>query len=557
MDFYNIALGLVVAAAFGYLAKVLKQPLLVGYLFAGIFIGLTRFLGNSHSFDELGKIGITLLLFLLGLEMNLKELPTIGKAAFMTAIGQIILTTSLGMILAIILGYSVIGSLYIGIALSFSSTIIIVKLLSDKSDLGSLHGRLSVGLLLVQDFVAIGVLIVLTAIGDGASGFYPILVILLKMVFLIVSVYFLSKKLIVIIFEKYFSQPVELLFVVSIAWALGIAAFVGGPFGLTIEIGGFLAGLALSNLPEHLQIVSKAKPLRDFFVILFFLFLGTQFVSASQIWAIIPKALIFSIFVLIADPIAVLLLLGLFGYKKKTSFLTGITVAQISEFSFIIMAAGVTLGIVTSSDATMMYLVGIFTMTLSTYLIMNSEKLYLKLKKYLNVFEKEHSLEISSKSTVSGLKNHIVLIGCDRTGTSIHKYLDRKSIQHLIADINPSVISRLSGEKANIIFGDVEDLDILSEMRLPQAKMMISTVNVLDTNLVVLNYLKTEGIKIIKIVKALNKHDALQLYDAGADYVIVPEIAAGDHLKHLLMHYDYNSAKYAKLGKLNYAGMIK
>ena len=266
MDFSQIVILLIAAAAFGIIAKFLKQPLIIGFLFAGFFLGLSGVISENQTLQSMGQVGITLLLFLLGLEMNLRELPTIGKVAIATGLGQIFFTTLVGLLISLLLGFPLLPAIYISVALTFSSTIIIVKLLSEKKDLNSLYGKIAVGFLLVQDFVAILILMFLAGVGKSDPTFFNYVFVLGKGVSLFILVWILSKKVLPLIFEKLVGGSSELTFIVSIAWALGFAAFVAGPIGFTREIGGLLAGISLSNLSEHLQVASKTRPLRDFFL---------------------------------------------------------------------------------------------------------------------------------------------------------------------------------------------------------------------------------------------------------------------------------------------------
>jgi len=273
MDFSQISLLLVVAAFSGIIVKKLKQPILIGYLFAGFLLSAFGFLTDHVLIDNLGKIGVALLLFLVGLEMNIRELPTIGKAALYTGLGQIFFTFTIGLVIGLLLGFNLTVSSYLAIAASFSSTIIIIKLLSEKNVLSSLFGKITVGFLLVQDFVAILILVFLASLGREEMNPYGLLLLVVKGLGLFVVIWLLSKKVLPALFERYVAASSELLFIVSIAWALGLASLVAGPLGFTLEIGGFLAGLALSNLPEHLEIASRTRPLRDFFLTIFFLYL--------------------------------------------------------------------------------------------------------------------------------------------------------------------------------------------------------------------------------------------------------------------------------------------
>lgn len=550
MEFSQIATLLVVAAVAGSIAKLFKQPLLIGYLFAGFILSFFGIVTEVEVFSGLGQIGVALLLFLVGLEMNLRELPTIGKIALYTGIGQILFTSTIGFLLATAFGFGTIPSLYFAIALAFSSTIIIVKLLSEKNDLGSLYGKISVGFLLVQDFVAVGILMFLAGLGRGSLGIYDYLFIAGKGLLLMGLVWILSKRFLTVVFDKFLAKSQELLFIASIAWALGVASFIAGPAGFTLEIGGFLAGLALSTLPEHLQIASKTRPLRDFFLTIFFLLLGTKLVVANLGGVILP-ALAFSLFVLVGNPIIVLSILGFLGHKKRTSFLSGLTVAQISEFSLIITAMGVTLGHLTEPQLAMVILVAVITMTVSTYLILGADKIYIRIKDSLKIFERSVPKEIPVVEEKE-LKDHVLLVGADRTGRVLIPILRRKSEAFLVVDFNPRIFKVLTADKVPVLFGDITDPEIVELSQVGKAKLVISTISNLQDNLVLLEQLRMLKKKPMTMFTALTREDALKLYEAGADYVIVPERIAGEHIKHVLSVYGLGSERIKKLGKNNF-----
>lgn len=555
MEFSQIAVLLAIAGAFGIVARFFRQPLLIGYLLAGLFLGITGIISDTETVSSLGQIGVTLLLFLLGLEMKLADLPSIGKVALMTGIGQIAFTSTIGFFLARILGFGVLPSVYIAIALTFSSTIIMVKLLSEKKDLSSLYGKIAVGFLLVQDFVAIAILMFLSSVGKGDAGVIQYLYIAIKAIILFIVVWILSKRLLPTIFDRFIASSPELLFIVSIAWALGFASLVAGPIGFTLEIGGFLAGLALSNLPEHFQIASRTRPLRDFFLTLFFLYLGTQLVVGAGALSVLPSAVLFSLFVLIGNPLIVLTIMGFLGYKKRTSFLAGLTVAQISEFSLIIVIMGSSLGHISQEHVAMVVMVGVITMTISTYLILGADKIYRHIKKYLSVFERGGKRE-KAYVMESKLENHIILVGCDRTGKTIAVYLLKRNTPFLVVDFNPDVFTKLTAENIPVIFGDITDDEIIEASNLEKARMVISTTSNLEDNLTLIAYLKSIRNAPASVFTASMRNEAVKLYEAGAKYVIVPDVVAGDHIKHILRAYGTKGKRLAKAGKLHFNRLI-
>lgn len=317
--------------------------MIIAYILAGLLLspyGLN--VVNSHDMiGILSQLGITFLLFMVGINLSPRVIKSVGKISVITGIGQILFTSCIGFLIALVFNFSLIESIYISIALTFSSTIVIMKLLSDKKDLDTLYGRISMGFLIVQDIIAMFILIFVAALG-GEGNIYSIIgQSLIKVIgavgfVLLLGYYILPKAL------KKIADSSEFIMLFCIAWCLALAATLHH-IGLSIEIGALLAGVSLSVSPFRHEITAKIRPLRDFFLLMFFVFLGTQMEFSNFQIYIIP-IIVFSIFILIGNPIIVMILMGIFGYTKRTSFLAGLTVAQISEFSLILIALGIKMG---------------------------------------------------------------------------------------------------------------------------------------------------------------------------------------------------------------------
>ena len=535
-SFYTDLTIVISLAAFTTIVfRLLKQPPILAYILTGIILGpLTLIhINDAEAMRSLAEIGITLLLFMLGLELRFSELKSVGKISIITGIGQIVFTTVIGFLIATFLGFSPIASFYIAIALTFSSTIIIVKLLSDKRDLNSLYGKISVGFLLVQDFVAIIALIFLSGFSTGNNVSYnDFLIIILKAVVLFGWVILLSKKLLPYLINK-IAHSSETLFLFSLAWAFGIAAVVSSPaIGFSIEIGGFLAGLALANSYESYQIITKIRPLRDFFITIFFVTLGMGLLISDFSTILIP-GIILSLFVLIGNPLIVMILMGLLGYKKRTGFLAGLTVAQISEFSLIVMFMGNRIGHVSDQHVALITFVGAITFVISTYMILNGNLLYKILSPYLGIFEREGVREKNLKT--KDFKNHVVLVGVRRMGDGILEALLKNKEDVVVVDFDPDIIERLKEERVESFFGDIADSEIQELASLDKARLVISTVSDIEDNLILLQSLRNIKKKPKIVMLALEKHEAQELYSQGADYVVVPHIAGGHHLAKILV----------------------
>jgi Kef-type K+ transport system membrane component KefB len=533
--FFEITVIVVLAAVVSIVFKVLKQPAILAYIFTGLLITATGIIdiSNGDALESLAKIGITLLLFMLGLEIQINELRSVGKTSLITGIGQIVFTSAIGFFICKLFGFSNLSALYASIALTFSSTIIIVKLLSDKKDINSLYGKISVGFLLVQDFFAIIALILLASISSfgETSSVYTIATIFIKVVILFGGVLYLSKAVFPKIVHK-ISGSQEILLLASLGWALGLAAFVSSPIiGFSVEIGGFLAGLSLANSSESFQIATKIKSIRDFFIMIFFVILGMTLKFGDIGDALVP-ALLLSVFVLIGNPFIVMILLGLLGYTKRVGFLSGLTVAQISEFSLIVIILGNSLGHVPDNVVSIITLVGIITFTLSTYAILNGKLIYERIKTPLGIFERKILKETIEDS--NGKEGHIVLVGAHRLGVAFLEDLKDSKKDIIVVDFNPDIVEKLKSKGYNVIYGDIADVDIQDKVNIEKAKMVISSIPDLEDNILFLSKLKTFKPRPVSIIVARFPEDKKPLKDSGADIVILPHRIIGKTLANVV-----------------------
>jgi len=329
------------------------------------------------------------------------------------------------------------------------------------------------------------------------------------------------------------ARSAELLFLSAVAWCF---VFVAASLllGFSVVIGAFLAGIALANSPFHFEIQGKVKPLRDFFVTLFFVYLGSQVVF-QHLGSVLPLILIFTVYALVIKPTIFLLILGLFGFRKHTIFNTAIGLSQVSEFSLIVMVVGFNLGIVSQAALTAMALTGVISIIASSIMITYSKIIYKKIVPVVSFFERGgfvHQLE-SVLGDVS-LENHVILIGAHRMGGEVIKFLKREKIPFLVLDFNPRVIKKLIEEKVHALYGDLGDPEILDFLNLENSKLIISTAADIDDNLMLLSELKRRKAKAITILRASSPDEAESLYKLGADYVILPEVVSGDFVAQVL-----------------------
>ncbi len=523
--FFQISIILFIVLLVSFIMRILKQPLIIGYILSGIIIGpfiLNLLSGTTGTLQTFSHLGIAFLLFIVGIHLNPRTIREVGKISLITGIGQVIFTSLIGYLIGVWLGFSAITSLYIAIALTFSSTIIIMKLLSDKNALNKLFGKISIGFLLVQDFIAIIILIVVSSLSNGTSTSELILFTIIKGIIILAILfpisYFILPKL-----SLFFAKSQEFLFIFAISWGLGLAALFLY-IGFSIEVGALIAGIMLSMSPYSYEISSKLKSLRDFFIISFFILLGSQLIF-QDITPLIVPAIIFSLFILIGNPIIVMVLMGIFGYSKNTSFMTGLTVAQISEFSLILIALGVKVGHLTNEILSFVTIIGLITIAGSTYMILYSEKIYSSLSKYLSIFEKK---KINKEKTEKSNYDYI-LFGENRIGDSIMKSFINLKKKYIVIDFNPERVEKLNSIGINCIYGDVSDIDFIDELEIEKAKIVVSTIPEIENNLMLLEKIRKKNKNTIIIVTAEQIFETYKLYDSGANYVILPHIIGGEY----------------------------
>jgi len=531
--FAQFAIILSVSSLLGLVALKLKLPLIVSYLLAGVAIASFKFfsVGDSFILETLPDIGIAFLLFLTGMELDLKELNTLGKPIIVSSLGQIILTTFLGFEIAKVLGFGFGESVFLGLGLAFSSTVVVVKMLLEKRDLTSLYGKLSLGILLLEDVVAIAVLMFISVSNStfnfGFQQSFPIVTLILKAIGVFILAFGLSKFFL----QKLFSvvaKSTELLFFTAITWCFLFTA-VAALAGFSIEIGAFIAGLAIASSPYHLEIQGKIKPLRDFFITLFFIYLGSQ-VRLDYLISGLPVIIIFSFVAMVGKPVVYAILLSFFGFKKHTLYQVSLNLSQISEFSLIVLVVGAGYGIISAPAISIMATVGVITIISSSIFISHSRRFYKFVKPLVGILEtkgKAHALEGKLEEQMD---DHVLIIGAHRIGGPIARFLKREGIPFYIMDFNPHIVSELKEKGMNVIYGDIGDPEVLESLNLKRTRLIISTAPSLEDNEILIAEVKKQKSDAKIIVRAEDESHGELLKKLGADYVILPEKVSGEHI---------------------------
>lgn len=545
---FEIGIMLIIAAILSFIIKLFKQPLIPAYILTGILIGplVLGVIKNQELILSLSEIGIAFLIFTAGLEIDLKKLKQVGKTSVLGGVLQIAILFIIAFFISIWFGLAGEVPIYIGLVVAFSSTMVVVKLLYDRRELNSLHGRIIIGILLIQDIVAVAALAILTT--DFTLN--SITISLAKAVGFAIAAILLSKAINPVL--KRAAKFPELLFLVSISF-LFLFAIGASIAQLSVVIGAFFAGVALANSDFKTEIEGKISPIRDFFAIIFFVALGMQLqLISKQLFSLL---LILLGLVIILKPLVIMFLIRILGHRKRTSFLTGNALAQTSEFSLVIATLGFSLGHISQGLFSTLILLTIITMSLTTYFIGYERKLFYLFSWPLNIFNRFKSTKEQLEYFLGG-EHKIVLFGCHRIGSLLLKEFEKEKKKIIVVDYNPEIISSLIQKKIPCIYGDFINEEVLEKVGIKDIEVMISTIPDLEDNLLLIKKTKRLNSKALIFVVANRISEALKLYKAGADYVLLPQIIGGQKAYGIIKKIKKSSLKDLKKEQINYLNSI-
>jgi Kef-type K+ transport system membrane component KefB len=530
--FTEFSVLLIISAFAGMLSLWLKQPVLIAYIVVGILVGPAGFgLVSAHDqIDLLAQVGVVVLLFVVGLKLDLQHIRHIGPVALATGLGQLTFTIIFGFILTFALGKSVMDALYVAVALTFSSTIIIVKLLTDKREIDALHGRIAIGFLIVQDLAVVIAMMVMSTLrsSDEADLLALLASITLRLLGIALAMYVLMRYLLPKVVAR-MARSQELLLIFAIAWGTGFAA-LGEWAGFSKEAGAFLAGFSLASSIYRDSINARLTGIRDFLLLFFFIDLGSK-LDFSTLGAELWPAAILSLFVLIGNPLIVMGIMGYMGYRKRTGFLAGLTVAQISEFSIVFVAMGITLGHVGVDVLGLTTLVGLVTIALSTYMILYSHPLYNRISNWLSIFERKHPYrELGNESQHAQNKQpDVIVIGLGRYGSNLAHGLQNNGLEVLAVDFDPENYKKQQRKGLNVRFGDGTESDFIDSLPIKSTQWIVSTLPDLTANQALMHALRENHYKGHVAIVAREEDDKKTLKHIGATIVLYPIIDAVEY----------------------------
>jgi len=491
-SFVSVALILALAVAGGAIAKLLRQPVVVSFIVVGILAGPTAF-NLVEGADEIrlfAKFGIAILLFLVGLKLDFHMIRSTGKVALIAGLSQVAFTAAVGFGLAVLFGFETTTALYIAVALTFSSTIIIIKLIGDKRELDTLYGRIAVGILIVQDILVVAAMVVIVTIGTpGEGSVVTDLVVTLASSAVFLGVAAFASRFVLEKVLDWISKSPELTLLFGVAWAIVLAA-ISTLIGLSMEIGAFFAGVSLASTAYRESLGARMVSLRDVMLLFFFIELGASLTFADALGQLWP-AIVLSVFVLVGKPLIVFAIMGWMGYRSITSFRTGVALAQISEFSLILIALGFSLGQVDSAVLSLVTLVAVFTITVSSYFILYTDKLYSMMQGFMHLFERGKAEAVDEES--QSLSFDAIVVGSGRFGTEVISGLISSGSSVLAVDLDPDALARARELGAETLFGDVGDPDFAKMLPMHQSDTLICTAPDRSTNTLLLGSIKSLG----------------------------------------------------------------
>jgi Kef-type K+ transport system membrane component KefB len=522
-DLFLRSLGLIImaGAVFSVAAGWIRMPTIVAYMLAGLAIGpLTGLVELSHALELISEVGIALLLFIVGLELSLDKIRDVGRVAVVAGIGQVVFTAVIGFGLCLVLGFGWMESAFLATALTFSSTVVVVKLLDEKHEMNTLYGRIAVGIFLVQDLVAIVMLTFLAGLGPGEIGTSAVVWSIVKafagMAVLLALVLGASRWLLPGPFAWAARTP-ETNVIWSLTWCF-LIVMLAEFFGLSLEIGAFLAGLSLAQLPYNNDLRRRVHPLMNFFIAVFFVSLGVQMEFTAALDSAGTVALL-SLFVIIGNPFIFIFIILRMGYGERTSFFTAVTVAQISEFSFILVAMGVRSGLVPASTLSITALVGLVTITVSAYMILYNAPLYRFIKKtgLLKIFGQPAVHEPPHEEQKPG--GHFIVVGLNSLGRELVRLLRARGERVLAIDTDPH---KLAGLDCDILLGDAGDPSVLEEAGLSGARLLVSALTIEETNDLLAYRCREAGVPCAVNVMDLSATENLLAMDVC--FMLVPKV---------------------------------
>ena len=522
----NLGFIVITAAGFAFLGKLVKMPSIVAYIIAGMVLGPgLGIVQLDHSLELISELGIALLLFLVGLELSLQKIKDLGRVAIILGGLQVPMTAAGAYVISTLMGFSVVECVFLAATVTFSSTVVVIKLLDQKGATSRLFGRIAISLFLAQDIVVIIGLTILSGLGSGGDEPFEMVTLTKSlgiafagMVILLLVSLFASRCVLPKPFA-WASRSPDTVFIWALCWCF-LVVLLAHQFHLSVEIGAFLAGIAIAQLPIHEDLHRRLHPLMTFFVAVFLVTLGIQ-MDISVLGEVWKYALGLSVFVIIAKPLIVFIILSRLRYSEYTAFQAATASGQVSEFAFILLGLGAGAGLIEGRVVSLGGMVGILTIAISSYLILYSDPLYSAFQKLgvLKFFKAKQEPDTEEQHSYEG---HVMVVGINALGREVVKQLSGRGETVLAIDTDPRKLEGLNC--AETLIGSVEYESAVEEIGLSRARLVISALQIEDTNHLLAYRCRSAGVPCA--IHAFDISVVEDLLDLDTAYMFMPAFDA-------------------------------
>ncbi|MEI6352436.1 MAG: cation:proton antiporter [Candidatus Nomurabacteria bacterium] len=557
--FQELTLIILIASVVSVFIHYIRQPLIVGYVISGVLAGHYFFniISNPGDLELFSKMGIVILLFTIGLNLNPGTLKEVGRDSSVGALLQVFVSSIFGFVLShFILHFNVLTSVFVGVALAFSSTIVVMKILSDQGHTDKLFSKISVGILLIQDILSAILLVVLAMVNESNYGVVnaprsALLATFAVKIIILLIIYFILRKFVLQKSIYFFSASQEalLLFGLSAGFTM---AYLFYKFGLSLEIGALFAGVALSSSTFAKEISSRMKPIQDFFIAMFFVLLGANLI-VDNLSGVVSQIFLLVLFVVVFKLVVVFLVMNFLGHRTRTSFYTAVSLTQLSEFSLIALTLISAMGLLDKNIVSIMTVVAMISIAISAYMMIYLDEVYVFLRKILKKLEIRKNNFSTLKTEAKDLD--LVIFGFHRIGKELVYVFKRLNYKFLIIDLNPESVKDGIEMGGEAIYGDAEDFGFLEENHILESNTIISTIPSLKSNLFLVESYRKKNKEGRIVVVAHDFGQAKILYAAGATYVLIPYLFGAREAAEMLLKTRHNPEIFEQERELQFRSM--
>jgi len=533
----DLAIVIVAGLVGGLVAQALRQPLILGYILAGVLVGphsVGRAVTNTHDIELLAEIGVALLLFALGLEFSLKQLQPVRRIALIGTPIQMGLTILLGAGLGRFFGWSWVPSLWLGALIALSSTMVILKTLMAQGRMGTLSSRVMIGILIAQDLMVVPLMILLPAMSNPQAGLQALVVATAKAVLFLTLMVVVGTRLLPKLMQAIAvrqSRELFLLAITAIGLGVGYSTYL---FGLSFAFGAFVAGLVLSESDYAHQALSDIIPLRDVFGMLFFASVG-MLIDPRLLLATGGQVLVLLLAVLVGKSLILGGLAYALGYRNVVPLAVALGLWQVGEFAFVLGRVGLTSGALSSEEFALVLNTAVLSMVLTPAVSGLTTPVYAWWRSRSGT-EPVQTINLPT----TGLHDHVVIVGGGRVGRFTSGFLKQLGLSSVLIELDYRRFDHARDEGGAVIFGDATQEVVLDAAHVGAARLVLVTVPIMTVTEAVIDQVRRINPKARIVARAEGAEQLRHLQDRGLAEVVQPELEAGlEMVRQSLLHMDY------------------